>query len=168
MDPRPPKNVPPYMLTRPRAPELIRAWEDFWTRYVLELAEAENLNMVSVVELRRREPFNQMDEESFGELLKVLLRRGLARWEDTNRRLLRIYWCGPDYWIGRIIEALSSKSLTGLIEGPDGLIELVPELASLPVRELEGLLELMVEKGLAVWLDKRKKLLRVRRGLTAP
>ena len=40
-------------------------------------------------------------------------------------------------------------------------MELVPELASLPREEVEDLLELVVKRGLARWVDKRRRVLRV-------
>jgi len=155
------KGVRPYMLTRPVAPDLIRAWEEFWASYVLDMAEEENINIISVMELRRREPFDQMDEGSFKALLDALIRRGLAKWWDRRRGLLRIYWCGPDYWIDKLVGAVRARGLTGVVDGVEGAVELVPELASLPKEEVEDLLKLMVRRGLAKWVDKRRRVLRI-------
>ncbi|RLI06817.1 hypothetical protein DRO32_05050, partial [Candidatus Bathyarchaeota archaeon] len=74
--------------------------------------------------------------------------------------LLRIYWCGPDYWIKKLIESLRTRP-AGIVNGADGAVELVPELASLPREEVEDLLELVVKRGLARWVDKRRRVLRV-------
>jgi len=49
----------------------------------------------------------------------------------------------------------------GVVDGVEAAVELVPELASLPKEEVEDLLKLMVERGLAKWVDKKRRVLRV-------
>lgn len=154
------KTVRPYLLMRPKHPDLIKAWEEFWVRYILKMAEEENLSLVSVQELRRREPLSQMNEASFQAAIEVLIERGLAKWWDRKRGLLRIYWCGPDYWIKKLIESLRARP-TGIVNGVDGALELVPEMATLPREEVEELLELMVKRKLARWVDKKRRVLRI-------
>jgi len=160
-DPKPTRSVRPYLLTRPASPELVKIWEEFWVKYVLDLAEEENLSLISVSELRRLSPFDQMDEGSFKALLELLIKRGHAKWWDKKRGILRIYWCGPDYWLEKLLDAIRARSLTGVVNGVEGAVELVPQMASLPREEVEDLLELMVERGLAKWVDKKRKILRV-------
>ena len=158
---RPRRPVRPYLLSRPEHPELVQAWENFWIRYVLDLAAEENLNVVSLLELRRMEPFNRMDERSFRALVDLLLERGYAKWLDRGRGLLRIYWCGPDHWVDKILKAVREAGVISIIEGVEDLVRLVPEMADLPRSEIEDIMELMVKRGLAKWMDRKRKTLRV-------
>jgi len=48
-----------------------------------------------------------------------------------------------------------------VVDGVEEAVELVSQMASLPREEVEGLLELVVKRGLAKWMDKRRKVLRV-------
>ena len=155
------EKTPPYLLSKPKALALMKAWEEYWTNYVLKMAEEEGLNMIGIVDLRRRQPFNRMDETSFNELIKTLIRRGYAKLWNRKHKLLRIYWCSPSYWVERLIEAVKARRVTSVVAGIEDVTQLVPEMSSLPKEELKEVLKLMVQQGLAEWLDKKRLIIRV-------
>jgi hypothetical protein len=150
----------PWMYSKPKNSQLLRKWRETWNDYVLAYAQQKNINLVNIIDLKREDPFRRMDQEAFEDIVQALAEQGYGKWWDKKKKLLRIYWRTLDQWANHIFE-VAKKSGRSVIIGNEGFIELEPSLVTMPKEDLEQVFVIMVRMGLARWIDKKKKAIRI-------
>lgn len=150
----------PWMYSKPRSPEAIKKWEETWIGYLIQFAEYRNLHVVNVMDLKREELFVRLDQESFQNIVQELIGLGYGKWWDKKKRMLRIYWRTLDGWAEHIFRVAQEKEKS-IIRGVQGLVELEPKLVSMPHEEAREVLDIMVKRKLARWINDKERIAKV-------
>jgi hypothetical protein len=138
-------------------------WAEEWSDFVLRWMEARDVHILSVTAFIKEPPFNDITNktDSFKLIGEVLVQKEIAEWLDRNRRQLRVYWRFLEDWADIIYEwALKSGKLrldvkSIVIQEGDH------SFGKLPEEDLHRVLLIMVEKGLASWVDKKKGAIKI-------
>ncbi|MHA2423570.1 MAG: hypothetical protein ACXAEF_02210 [Candidatus Thorarchaeota archaeon] len=90
-----------------------------------------------------------------------MVEKEVADWLDRGRRQLRVYWRPLEEWADIVYEwALKTGNL--LLDLKSIVIqESGQDFAQLPERDIGIVLGFIVEKELAVWVDKKKHAIRI-------
>jgi hypothetical protein len=138
-------------------------WAEEWSDFVLRWMEAQDVHVLSVTAFIKEPPFNDITNkiDSFKLIGGVLVQKEIAEWLDRNRRQLRVYWRFLEDWVDIIYDwALKSGKLRLDVKS----IVIQEEdysFAKLPEKDLHRVLLIMVEKGLASWVDKKKGAIKI-------
>ncbi|MHA2020996.1 MAG: hypothetical protein ACW96N_04725 [Candidatus Thorarchaeota archaeon] len=138
-------------------------WAEEWSDFVLRWMEARDVHVLSVTAFIKEPPFNDITNkiDSFKLIGGVLVQKEIAEWLDRNRRQLRVYWRFLEDWVDIIYDwALKSGKLRLDVKS----IVIQEEdysFAKLPEKDLHRVLLIMVEKGLASWVDKKKGAIKI-------
>ncbi|MFX0113077.1 MAG: hypothetical protein ACFFB3_00870 [Candidatus Hodarchaeota archaeon] len=166
IDPRVRTILPPWMekawrWVTPDDPELREEWLREWGDLVLSYAEALELHFLKPREIMVNVPFKnplvkrQLSLEQIHSVGDDLERRQLAKWWDSRKNRLRIYWLQLD----EISDLIHDWALDG---GRDvctlyDLRNAGEEWSSVPPKELRLLMEILVKTKRANWADKAKE-----------
>jgi hypothetical protein len=138
-------------------------WAEEWSDFVLRWMEARDVHVLSVTAFIKEAPFNDITNkiDSFKLIGGVLVQKEIAEWLDRNRRQLRVYWRFLEDWVDIIYEwALKSGKLRLDVKSIV-IHEEDYSFAKLPEKDLHRVLLIMVEKGLASWVDKKKGAIKI-------
>jgi len=138
-------------------------WAEEWSDFVLRWMEARDVHILSVTAFIKEPPFNDITNkiDSFKLIGEVLVQKEIAEWLDRNCRQLRVYWRFLEDWADIIYEwALKSGKLRLDVKSIV-IQEGNYSFAKLPEEDLHRVLLIMVEKGLASWVDKKKGAIKI-------
>ncbi|MHA2406602.1 MAG: hypothetical protein ACXACH_07610, partial [Candidatus Hermodarchaeia archaeon] len=120
------------------------------------------LHIVSTRTLVMLDPFNDIRPDRIKAvkiILGVLVKEELGRWIDEAEGIIRITWKTDDEWANEIRAwALKTGRTTFTLFK---LKEYRKDLASLPKSELRIILECLVERKQAKWLDREREVVEV-------
>lgn len=158
--------LPPWMekawrWVSPDDPELLEEWLQEWGDLVLSYAEALGLHIVKPREMLVNVPFKnplvkrQLSLEQIHSVGDDLERRQLAKWWDSRKNRLRVYWLPLD----EISDSIHEWALDG---GRDvvtvfDLRNASEEWSSVPPKELRQLMGILVKTKRANWADKARE-----------
>jgi hypothetical protein len=158
--------LPPWMekawrWVSPDDPELLEEWLKEWGDLVLSYSEALGLHIVKPREMLVTPPFKnplvkrQLSIEQIHSVGDDLERRQLAKWWDSRKNRLRVYWLPLD----EISDLIHEWALDG---GRDvvtvfDLRNASEEWSSVPPKELRQLMEILVKNKRANWADKAQE-----------
>ncbi len=138
-------------------------WAEEWGDFLLEWAQSRSLHILSLSTFLKEPPFRDLrgKVDAFRMIGDALVEKQVADWLDRGRRQLRVYWRPLEEWADIIYEwairtghmLLDLKSIVIQESGED--------FAQLPERDIEVALTFIVERGLAVWIDKSKHAIRI-------
>ncbi|MHA2139923.1 MAG: hypothetical protein ACXADC_02220 [Candidatus Thorarchaeota archaeon] len=133
-------------------------WAEEWSDFVLRWMEAHDVHVLSVTAFIKEPPFNDITSktDSFKLIGEVLVQKEIAEWLDRNRRQLRVYWRFLEDWTDIIYEWALKSGKTRLDVKSIVIQEDSHSFAKLPEKDLHRILFIMVEKGIANWVDKKK------------
>jgi hypothetical protein len=133
-------------------------WAEEWSDFVLRWMEAHDVHVLSVTTFIKEPPFNDITSknDSFKLIGEVLIQKEIAEWLDRNRRQLRVYWRFLEDWADIIYEWALKSGKVRLDVKSIVIQEESLSFARLPEKDLHRILLMMVEKGLANWVDKKK------------
>ena len=155
----------PFAYITPRLPEQIEAWNKNWGDLIVSYAKTLRQHIINLQELREKHPFKnnmnnrQLSLEQMQKIAEYLEKQGLLRWVEPPLRA-RIYW--------KTDEQLSKELYDHMIETGKAveywsLLDLrrmkSEDWALLPIEELRKICDILVNKGLAKWIDKEKTVL---------
>lgn len=133
-------------------------WAEEWSDYLLQWAELKQIHVLSLAAFISEPPFKDLRNkvDSFKMISEALIDKEVAEWSDRRKRQLRIFWRPLEDWADLIYEwslktgklRLDVKSIV-IQESKEGF-------AKLPENDLHIVMALMVEKGFAEWIDKKK------------
>ncbi|MCK5152273.1 MAG: hypothetical protein KAQ65_10540, partial [Candidatus Thorarchaeota archaeon] len=108
-------------------------------------------------------PFHQMlgKVDAFRLIGDTLVEKEVADWLDRGRRQLRIYWRPLEEWADIVYEWALKTGHTQLDLKSIVIQESDEPFAQLPERDIGILLGIIVEKSLAVWVDKKKHAIKI-------
>ncbi len=133
-------------------------WAEEWSDYLLQWAEQNEVHVLSLAVFISKPPFKDLRNkvDSFKMIARVLIDKEVAEWGDRRKRQLRIYWKPLEDWAD-IIYDWSLKTGKLRLDVKSILIQEAKEsFAKLPENDLYIVMALMIEKGYAEWIDKKK------------
>ncbi len=155
----------PFAYITPRVPEQIDTWRKNWADLIISYARTLRQHIINLQELREKHPFRnkennrQLSMEQLQKIASYLEEQGLLRWIEPPLRV-RVLW--------KTNEQLSKELYDHMIETGKAveywsLLDLrrikSEDWALLPIDELKNVCEILVQKGLAKWIDKEKTIL---------
>jgi hypothetical protein len=138
-------------------------WAEEWGDFLLEWAQEKGIHVLSISHFLDEIPFNEMlgKVDAFRMIGDTLVEKEVADWLDRGRRQLRVYWRPLEEWADIVYEwALKTGNL--LLDLKSIVIqESGEDFAQLPERDIGVVLGFIVEKELAVWVDKKKLAIKI-------
>ncbi len=147
-----------WMYQIPVRKEDIEMWTEEWADYVLEWAEATGTHVISVGVFIKEEPFKHLlnKGEVFKRIAEALVAKDLAEWMDKKRKQLRVYWRPLEDWVD-IIYAWAIETGNVRMDVKSLVIQHGnTDFATLPEKDLHKIMAMLVERGLAEWVDRSK------------
>ena len=141
----------------PRESDLM-LWAEEWGDYLLQWAEANEIHVLSIATFISEPPFKDMRNkvDAFRIVSEGLIEKRVAEWKDKNERQLRIYWKPLEDWADEIY-AWSLKTGKLRLDVKSMVIqEAAQDFSRLPEEDLYKILAIMVTRGLADWVDKKR------------
>jgi hypothetical protein len=133
-------------------------WAEEWSDYLLQWAEENEVHQLSLAVFISEPPFKHLRNkvDSFKTIAQVLIDKEVAEWSDRKKRQLRIYWKPLEDWADIIYDWSLRTGKLRLDVKSIVIQESREAFAKLPENDLHIVLALMVEKGYAEWIDKKK------------
>jgi len=153
-----------WMYSIPPREEDRQMWAEEWADFLLGWAEANGVHVLSVTMFIKNAPFKDIagKVDSFLLVGEVLVKKEIAEWLDDTKRQLRVYWRYLEDWADIIYQwALRTGKLRLDIKSIV-IQEEKQDFASLPEKDLRVVMRIMVDRGLADWVDEKKGAIKVR------
>jgi hypothetical protein len=133
-------------------------WAEEWSDYLLQWAEQNEVHQLSLAVFISEPPFKHLRNkvDSFKTIAQVLIDKEVAEWSDKKKRQLRIYWKPLEDWADIIYDWSLRTGKLRLDVKSIVIQESREAFARLPENDLYIVMALMVEKGYAEWIDKKK------------
>ena len=151
-----------FMFVIPTVEADIEQWGAEWAGFTVDYCREMLLHIVSTRTLVMLDPFNDIRpdrHQAVKIILGVLVKEELGRWIDEAEGIIRITWKTDDEWADEIRQwALKTGRTTFTLFK---LKEYRKDLASLPKSELRIILERLVERKQAKWLDREREVVEV-------
>lgn len=138
-------------------------WAEEWGDFLLEWTETKSVHIISITTFIKEQPFSDMSGkvDAFKMIGDHLTQIDIASWLNKNKRQLRVFWRPLEDWADIIYQwsletgniRLDVKSI--IIQEKD------KAFAELPEDDLKIVLEFMVDKGYAEWVDRKKYAVKV-------
>lgn len=151
-----------FMFVIPTSDEDVEKWGAEWAGFTVDWCREMLMHIVSTRTLVMLDPFNEIRPDRHKAvkiILGVLVKEELGRWIDEAEGILRITWKTDDEWANEIRRwALKTGRTTFTLFK---LKEYRKDLATLPKSELRIILERLVERKLARWLDREREVVEI-------
>jgi hypothetical protein len=133
-------------------------WAEEWADYLLKWAEKNDVHILSITTFIREFPFSDMTSkvDAFRLIGAILVEKEIAEWLDGKKRQLRVYWRFLEEWADIVYEWALVKGKIRLDVKSIVIQEHKEKFAKLPERDLHVVLSIMVEKGYAEFVDKKR------------
>lgn len=133
-------------------------WAEEWGDYLLQWTQFHSIHILSISTFIGEPPFNEMKNkvDAFKTIAEGLIEKGVAEWTEKRKRQLRIYWRPLEEWADILYEWCMATGKLRLDVKSIVIQEVDKDFAKLPEKDLYIVLALMVEKGYAEWVDKKK------------
>lgn len=133
-------------------------WAEEWSDYLLQWAEQKEIHVLSLAVFISEPPFKDLRNkvDSFKMIAEVLINKEVAEWSDKRKRQLRIYWKPLEDWADIIYDWSLKTGKLRLDVKSIVIQESKESFAKLPENDLFVVMALMIEKGYADWIDKKK------------
>lgn len=136
----------------------MKLWAEEWGDYLLQWAEANAVHVLSIATFISEPPFKDMRSkvDAFRTISEHLIQKDVAEWVDKNERQLRIYWKPLEDWADEIYGWCLEKGKLRLDVKSVVIQEGKEDFARLPEEDLHKVMAIMVSKGLAQWVEKKR------------
>jgi len=147
-----------WMYGIPSREEDEKLWAEEWADFLLQWAEHHVVHVLSLATFIAEPPFKDLRNkvDSFKKIAQILIDKEVAEWTDRKKRQLRVYWKPLEDWADYIYEWALKTGKLRLDVKSIVIQESGESFAKLPEKDLYVVLALMVEKGFAEWVDKKK------------
>ncbi|MFX1485557.1 MAG: hypothetical protein ACFFBS_00340 [Promethearchaeota archaeon] len=154
-----------WMYWMPSNKEHIDSWRDEWADFLFQWARAKILHIVTLVLLMGEHPFDKLSPkvDSLRVIMKTLAEKDLAEFLDNKETRLRIYWRTLNEWA----EIIYNWALnTGRMD--ISVFDVINDRGekwgfhTLPAKEIRLIFRIMVERGLARWMDEKRGHIEIR------
>ncbi|MFQ5832096.1 MAG: hypothetical protein ACE5H4_05310 [Candidatus Thorarchaeota archaeon] len=158
------QNETEWMYSIPPREEDKKMWAEEWADFVLGWAEASGIHVLSVTTFIKEPPFSDISGkvDSFQLIGEVLVEKKIAEWLDEARRQLRVYWRFLEEWADIMYQWAMKSGKLRLDVKSIVIQEEEQGFANLPEKDIHIIMRIMVEKGMATWVDKTKGAIKVK------
>lgn len=151
-----------FMFVIPTSEEDVEQWGAEWAGFTVDWCREMLMHIVSTRTLVMLDPFNEIRPDRHKAvkiILGVLVKEELGRWIDEAEGIIRVTWKTDDEWADEIRRwALKTGRTTFTLFK---LQEYRKDLASLPKSELRIILQRLVERNQAKWLDRAQEVVEI-------
>ncbi len=151
-----------FMFVIPTSEEDVAQWGAEWAGFTVDWCREMLMHIVSTRTLVMLDPFNEIRPDRHKAvkiILGVLVKEELGRWIDEAEGIIRVTWKTDDEWAEEIRRwALKTGRTTFTLFK---LQEYRKDLASLPKSELRIILQRLVERNQAKWLDQAQEVVEI-------
>jgi hypothetical protein len=151
-----------FMFVVPKGKEEVQQWSEEWAGFAVDWCREMLLHMVSTRTLVMLDPFCELRPDrhkAVRVILDSLVKEDLGRWIDEAEGIVRVTWKADDEWAAEIRTwALETGRTTFTLFK---LKEYRKDLATLPKSELRAILDRLVNRKQARWLDREQEVLEV-------
>ncbi|TXT57727.1 MAG: hypothetical protein BAJATHORv1_10431 [Candidatus Thorarchaeota archaeon] len=157
------RNESEWMYHVPERKEDRGMWAQEWADFLLEWTQNKVVHVISVTMFIKEAPFNDIlgKSDAFKMIGDALVDKEMADWTSRKKRQLRVYWRPLEEWADIIYQWALDTGHTRLDVKSIMIQEADQDFASLPEKDLHIVIELMVEKELAEWVDKKRGAIKV-------
>jgi len=147
-----------WMYSVPSRDKDMELWANEWSDYLLAWTENKRVHVMSLATFIAEPPFKDLRDkvESFRKIGGILVVKEVAEWRDRKKRQLRVYWRPLEDWADLVYHWAIKTGKLRLDVKSIVIQESGEDFASLPEKDIHIVLALMVEKGLAEWVDQKK------------
>lgn len=156
----------PWMFITPKKDSQLKSWLEDWSTVLLDYAQIFNFHVVNINELRNVHPFNnrkigkKLSLEQLRQIVDYLIEQNFARWLDEQRKTrARIYWKSLEEWADEMLDFLIDTGRIVEIHSLYDLTTFEQKWSTLPPEELVAVCQILVDRGVARWLNKEKTII---------
>jgi hypothetical protein len=134
------------------------SWEGEWAEFLVAWTESRSIHVLSVSTFIKERPFSDIlgKVEAFRLIGDWLLRNDIAEWLDEKKRQLRVYWRPLEEWAD-LIHSWSIRTGKLRLDVQSIIVqETAQDFSSLPEKDLHHIMEIMVDRKMARWIDPKK------------
>jgi hypothetical protein len=141
----------------PRESDLM-LWTEEWGDYLLQWAEANKIHVLSIATFISEPPFKDMRSkvDAFRVISEGLIDKRVAEWVDKKERQIRVYWKPLEDWADEVYTWSLKTGKLRLDVKSMVIQEAAQDFSRLPEDDLYKILAIMVTRGLADWVDKKR------------
>ena len=151
----------PWRWMIPDDPELKQQWLITWGDFFLAFARILNLHIMDIHEVSLVYPFTnpllkkKLSPPQMEAISEYLIEQERAKWWDTQKTQLRLYWKTLNSFVDEIFE-YSFQNGYEMVTLYD-MVKMKQSWSSLPSKDLSVILKLLVETKMASWADSEQK-----------
>jgi hypothetical protein len=145
-----------------------KMWAEEWSDFLIKWAESRSIHVLSVATFVKEQPFSDMlgKADAFRVIGGFLVENDVGEWLDEKKKQLRVYWRPLEEW-GDIMYKWAIRTGRLRLDIQSIVVqESNEDFAGLPERDLHRIMEIMVSKGMAKWVDMKKGAILVLVGTT--
>lgn len=147
-----------WMYNIPPREEDMELWAEEWADFLMMWAESRGTHVLSVSTFVKEKPFSDMlgKADAFRLIGDSLVNKDVGEWLDEKKRQLRVYWRPLEEW-GDLIYKWAIRTGKLRLDVQSIIVqESIQDFSKLPERDLHRVMGIMVEKGLARWIDSKR------------
>lgn len=146
-----------WMYGMPTREEDNELWAEEWADYLLEWTEHKKVHVLSLATFISEPPFKDLRNkvDSFKAIAEILVEKEVAEWRDKKKRQLRVFWRPLEDWADILYQWALKTGKLRLDVKSIVIQEEKEDFATLPEKDIHIVLDLMVKKGLATWVDEK-------------
>lgn len=151
-----------FMFVIPTSEGDVEQWGAEWAGFTVDWCREMLMHIVSTRTLVMLDPFNDIRpdrHQAVKIILGVLVKEELGRWIDEAEGIIRVTWKTDDEWADEIRRWALKTGRTQFTLFK--LQEYRRDLASLPKSELRIILQRLVERKQARWLDREREVVEI-------
>ena len=151
----------PWRWMIPDDPELKQQWLITWGDFFLAFARILNLHIMDIHEVSLVYPFTnpllkkKLSPPQMEAISEYLIEQERAKWWDTQKTQLRLYWKTLNSFVDEIFE-YSFQNGYEMVTLYD-MVKMKQSWSSLPSKDLSVIMKLLVETKMASWADSEQK-----------
>jgi len=151
----------PWRWMIPEDPELKQQWLITWGDFLLAFARILNLHIMDIQEVSLVYPFTnpilkkKLTPPQMEAISEYLIEQERAKWWDTQKTKLRLYWKTLNSFVDEIFE-FSFQNGYEMVTLYD-MVKMKQSWSSLPSKDLSIIMKLLVETKMASWADSEQK-----------
>jgi len=138
-------------------------WAEEWGDFILQWTEFNRVHIISITTFIKEKPFSDILGKA--DALKIigdtLTEKEIAQWLNKKKRQLRVYWRPLEDWADIIYQWALDTGNVRLDVKSIIIQEKEKSFATLPEDDLKIVVDLMVTKGYAEWIDRKKGAIKI-------
>lgn len=156
----------PWMFITPKKESQLQSWLEDWSTVLLDYAKIFVYHIININDIRSEHPFynrsisKRLTLDQIRSIVEYLVEKQFARWLDERRKTrARLYWKSNEEWADELLDFMID---TGRIVEIHSLYDLTTygqEWSTLPPDDLIAVCQILVDRGVARWLNKEKTII---------